>query len=151
MNKCFNLLLRLKSETGQMRPEHARSLLITMGRGKYYQERGELMLDLGPYTVALEYATGVPALVIGKPSPDYFRLALDSMALENLNPAEVVMIGDDIIGDVKGAQNAGMRGVQVKTGKFRVSDLHHPDCQPDSFVDNLLDGIRQIVDRVQSQ
>ena len=29
------------------------------------------------------------------------------------------MIGDDIVGDVKGAQNAGLRALQVCTGKYR--------------------------------
>jgi phospholysine phosphohistidine inorganic pyrophosphate phosphatase len=29
------------------------------------------------------------------------------------------MVGDDIVGDVGGAQNAGLRGIQVRTGKFR--------------------------------
>jgi len=32
------------------------------------------------------------------------------------------MLGDDIHGDVKGAQNAGMQGILVKTGKFRPID-----------------------------
>ena len=32
---------------------------------------------------------------------------------------QCVMIGDDIVGDVGGAQTAGMRGVQVRTGKYR--------------------------------
>ena len=29
------------------------------------------------------------------------------------------MIGDDLVGDVGGAQSCGIRGVQVKTGKYR--------------------------------
>ena len=32
---------------------------------------------------------------------------------------ECIMIGDDIVGDVKGAQNAGFRALQVRTGKYR--------------------------------
>ena len=32
------------------------------------------------------------------------------------------MIGDDIVSDVGGAQACGIRGVQVRTGKFRY---HH--------------------------
>lgn len=31
------------------------------------------------------------------------------------------MIGDDIESDVGGAQAAGIRGIQVRTGKFRYS------------------------------
>ena len=29
------------------------------------------------------------------------------------------MIGDDIVSDVGGAQDCGIRGVEVRTGKFR--------------------------------
>lgn len=29
------------------------------------------------------------------------------------------MVGDDIVSDVGGAQKAGIRGVQVRTGKWR--------------------------------
>ena len=29
------------------------------------------------------------------------------------------MIGDDLINDVGGAQSAGMRGILVRTGKYR--------------------------------
>lgn len=29
------------------------------------------------------------------------------------------MIGDDIVTDIGGAQNAGIKGVQVQTGKWR--------------------------------
>ena len=47
------------------------------------------------------------------------------------------MIGDDIVSDVGGAQTAGIRGVQVRTGKFRPSDENHPDVRPDLIVDNL--------------
>ena len=47
------------------------------------------------------------------------------------------MIGDDIVSDVGGAQKAGIRGVQVRTGKFRASDEDHPLVKPDMIVDNL--------------
>ena len=29
------------------------------------------------------------------------------------------MIGDDIVGDVSGAQKCGIRAIQVRTGKYR--------------------------------
>jgi len=31
------------------------------------------------------------------------------------------MVGDDIVSDVGGAQACGIRGVQVRTGKYRFS------------------------------
>ena len=48
------------------------------------------------------------------------------------------MIGDDIQGDIGGAQAAGLKGALVRTGKFRDSDLEgdiHPDLVLDSFAD----------------
>jgi phospholysine phosphohistidine inorganic pyrophosphate phosphatase len=54
-----------------------------------------------------------------------------------LSADQVVMVGDDIVSDVGGAQAAGIRGVQVRTGKFRPSDQNHPLVKPDLIVDNL--------------
>lgn len=36
------------------------------------------------------------------------------------------MIGDDIVSDVGGAQQCGMRAVQVRTGKYRSVHALHP-------------------------
>jgi len=35
---------------------------------------------------------------------------------------QAVMIGDDIVSDVGGAQACGIRGIQVRTGKYRFTD-----------------------------
>lgn len=66
-----------------------------------------------------EFATGCPAVVLGKPSADVFQLAAQTLGL---SPEQVVMIGDDVIGDVGGAQSAGCQGVLVRTGKYREGD-----------------------------
>ena len=53
--------------------------LISLGVGKYYRKggSGELSLDVGPFTKALEFATGKQAQIIGKPSKAYFEAALN--------------------------------------------------------------------------
>lgn len=65
---------------------------------KYYKEDGELALDVGAFTVALEvtcaslvvlfhhpcflqHATGVKPYVIGKPSSAYFKAALKELGV----------------------------------------------------------------------
>lgn len=55
------------------------------------------------------------------------------------------MIGDDIIGDVQGAMDAGMRGVLVRTGKFRPEDENHPTIKPSGIVDNLASAVDMIL------
>ena len=89
--------------------------LISLGTGKFYQRTDGPALDVGAFTTGLIYATGCKHIEMGKPSKEYFMTALDSM---NLKPEDVVMIGDDIHGDVDGAQKLGIRGCQVRTGKW---------------------------------
>ncbi|XP_054167128.1 phospholysine phosphohistidine inorganic pyrophosphate phosphatase-like [Oppia nitens] len=131
VNKAFQLLLSMKDP-----------LLISMGKGKYYKEGNELVLDLGAYTAALEYATDNKAVIMGKPAKEYYMTAIDSM---NLKPEDVVMIGDDINSDVGGAQQMDMRGLLVRTGKYRPSDENHTTVKPDAIVNNLADAVNQIL------
>jgi len=49
------------------------------------------------------------------------------------------MIGDDVVGDVKGAREAGLRGVLVRTGKFRPAHLERDDVTPDAALDSIAD------------
>ncbi|XP_049502580.1 phospholysine phosphohistidine inorganic pyrophosphate phosphatase isoform X2 [Panthera uncia] len=127
MNKAFQVLMELDNP-----------VLISLGKGRYYKETSGLMLDVGAYTKALEYACGIKAEVVGKPAPGYFQSALQEMGIES---HEAIMIGDDIVGDVGGAQRCGMRALQVRTGKFRPSDEHHPEVKADGYVDNLAEAV----------
>ncbi|XP_070131942.1 phospholysine phosphohistidine inorganic pyrophosphate phosphatase isoform X3 [Equus przewalskii] len=71
MNKAFQVLMELENP-----------VLISLGKGRYYKETSGLMLDVGAYVKALEYACGIEAEVVGKPSPEYFKSALQEMGLE---------------------------------------------------------------------
>src|SRR2546427_12008213 len=65
-----------------------------------------IVLDAGPFVVALEYATGVEAEVVGKPARAFFELALQELGL----PAgETLVGGNDIDADGRGAAPAGCR------------------------------------------
>lgn len=94
---------------------------------------------------ALEYACGIEAEVVGKPSPEFFRSALQAIGVE---AHQAIMIGDDIVGDVGGAQQCGMRALQVRTGKFRPGDEHHPEVRADGYVDNLAEAVDLLLQHV---
>jgi ribonucleotide monophosphatase NagD (HAD superfamily) len=49
----------------------------------------------------------------------------------------VAMIGDDISSDILGAQSCGMRGILVKTGKYREDEVGRSTVQPDLIIDSL--------------
>lgn len=94
--------------------------LLALGLTRYWQAEDGLRLDTGPFVKALEYASDRQAVVLGKPARPFFETALHLLGLP---PAQVIMIGDDIRSDIEAAQQTGMRGVLVRTGKFRPADL----------------------------
>jgi ribonucleotide monophosphatase NagD (HAD superfamily) len=49
------------------------------------------------------------------------------------------MVGDDVEADIGGAKAIGMRGILVRTGKFREETLRDADPQPDAVVDSIAD------------
>jgi phospholysine phosphohistidine inorganic pyrophosphate phosphatase len=108
--------------------------LLALQRNRYWRKEGGLSLDAGPFVAALEYASGKTATVIGKPEKDFFQRALEDL---NLEAWEVAMVGDDPEADVVGAKDAGLKGVQVKTGKYdaEAKDAGEADLALDSFAD----------------
>ena len=93
--------------------------LIAIGHNKYFKKSDEFFLDAGPFVEAIEYACDIEAVITGKPSRDFFDQVLSSIGLE---ANEVALIGDDIYGDIYGAQFAGMESRLVRTGKYREGD-----------------------------
>jgi HAD superfamily hydrolase (TIGR01458 family) len=111
------------------------AVLIALGMTRFYYAEDGLRLDVAPFAAALEHATGKKPLVFGKPSPSFFNAAAAKLRL----PAgEIVMIGDSIETDVAGAQQCGLKGVLLRTGKFRQSDLEG-DIKPDAVLDSIRD------------
>jgi HAD superfamily hydrolase (TIGR01458 family) len=104
--------------------------LLALQRNRYWRQEDGLALDAGPFVAALEYASGKSATVIGKPEKNFFRLALQELGL---GPHEVAMVGDDAEADVAGARAAGLKGIQVKTGKYRPETEGAPDLTLESF------------------
>ena len=104
--------------------------LLALQKNRYWRTESGLSLDAGPFVVALEYASGKTATVVGKPEESFFRLALSDMGLE---AGRVAMVGDDPESDVAGAQAAGLLGIQVKTGKCRPGEDREVDLTVESF------------------
>ena len=54
------------------------SQIIAMHKNRYWKSSKGLTIDLGAFIAALEYASGKPAVVVEKPDPNMFRLAIQS-------------------------------------------------------------------------
>ena len=110
--------------------------LYCLHKNAWWQtERGPL-LDSGAFVAGLEYAAGVEATVLGKPSPAYFLAALEAL---DADPELTWMIGDDVEADVGGAQKHGMRTALVRTGKFRPDAVEESGIMPDAILSSIAD------------
>lgn len=108
--------------------------LYCLHRNRWWQTATGPRLDAGAFVAGLEYAAGIDAVVLGKPSPQYFAAALEAL---DADPELTWMVGDDLEGDIAGAQVQGMRTVLVRTGKFRPDDLDQAHVVPDGIVSSV--------------
>jgi HAD superfamily hydrolase (TIGR01458 family) len=93
--------------------------LLVIGDNKYFPEGRELSLDAGPFAHALQWAADCKVRVFGKPSADFFNQVV---ATTEFAPSKCLMVGDDVLGDVGGARDAGLQAVLVGTGKYQPGD-----------------------------
>ena len=108
--------------------------LYCLHKNKWWQTSRGPLLDAGAFVAGLEYATGVDATILGKPSASYFAAALAALDAE---PELTWMITDDLEADVRGAQSFGMRTALVRTGKFRPEVLDHSGVVPEIVLSSI--------------
>ena len=115
--------------------------MLALEKDRYWLSSEGLALSTGPFVAALEYATGKEAELMGKPSPEFFNLALKDMGV---GPRETAMIGDDILTDVLGAQNMGMKGILVETGKYREDQAKESGVTPDLVLRSIAELVEYL-------
>jgi ribonucleotide monophosphatase NagD (HAD superfamily) len=93
-------------------------------------EDGDFLPGCGAIVEAVAAAAGVRPLVIGKPEPPLFELALRRMGLTEKDAA---MIGDSVDSDVRGARRVGMTAV-----------LFAPQGGPDGVAHHMVRSMAQL-------
>jgi len=129
MNTAFRLLL-------------GGGKLIAIHKARYFESGDGLALGPGPFVSALEFASGREAEVVGKPEPTFFNSVLREMGCD---ATEVVMIGDDVLNDIHGAQEVGMKGLLVRTGKYRAGDETSITPPPFAVCDDFAEAVDLII------
>lgn len=118
--------------------------LIAMARNRYFREPSGLTLDAGAFVAALEYAAGVEAETVGKPAQAFFHAALHQLGVA---PPGAALVGDDLRDDIGGAQDAGIAGILVRTGKYRPEDESPGMIRPARVVDDFAAAVDAILTR----
>jgi HAD superfamily hydrolase (TIGR01458 family) len=110
------------------------AVLVALQKNRYWHTARGLELDAGPFVAALEYATDREAVVVGKPAREFFDLAVESTGLR---PEQLAVVGDDVDSDIGGAHDAALRGILVRTGKFRQEGLDQAGTVPHAILDSV--------------
>ncbi|RKY93396.1 MAG: hypothetical protein DRQ01_04840 [Ignavibacteriae bacterium] len=120
--------------------------LIAMHHNRFWYPDGEnLSLDAGAFIKAIEYGAERESILIGKPSPLYFKTALSLLGFSADD--EFFMIGDDLENDVVAAQKMGGRGVLIYTGKTVYPLTDNQNLKPDLEINSLTEMI-EILEKV---
>jgi HAD superfamily hydrolase (TIGR01458 family) len=113
--------------------------LIALQKNRFWMSDRGYTLDAGAFIALLEYAANKEAVVLGKPAPQFFELALADL---NLSAEDVLMVGDDIESDISGAAGLNINTCLIRTGKFRQQDLDRSQIKPD----HVIPAFRNILD-----
>ncbi len=95
----------------------------------------------GALVAPFRVATGVEPVIVGKPRPALFEMALARLRVA---PGECLMIGDRPDTDILGAQRLGMRTALVRTGRFGPGERLPPDVAPDHDVNSLTELLKRL-------
>jgi len=114
------------------------SKLVVMITEKVDNSMGDVELTVGAYGKMLADAARVEATYIGKPNRIIFDMTLETMNIEKNN---ILMVGDKIESDIRGAKNVGIQSALVKAGEFKESDLES-DIKPDYLCESIQDLAR---------
>ena len=116
---------------------------IAMARNRYFKEEDGLSLDMGTFVAGLEFSSGVGAEIVGKPAAGFFHAALDTLGV---SADRSVLIGDDLHDDVGAAQDTGIAGVLVRTGKYRPDDEQDEAVRAVRVVDDFAAAVALLLE-----
>ena len=105
-------------------------------RNRWWQTRDGPLLDAGAFVAGLEYASGIDATVLGKPSAPYFQAALSAL---DADAERTWMVGDDLESDIQGGKAFGLKTALVRTGKFRPEAFEASGVEPDAVLSSVAD------------
>ncbi len=109
--------------------------LIALEKDRYWKDSDGLSLGAGAFVASLEFASGKASVLMGKPSPEFFRGALSSMRAD---PKTTLMVGDDIVTDIGGSMACGLQGVLVQTGKFSAEVVEKSQVKPTHIIRSIM-------------
>ena len=99
-----------------------------------------LVPEAGMTMAALEAGSGIEPIILGKPETYFFKIAVNRlMKSEAMDLEQVVILGDRLDTDIKGALEYGIKSILVKTGVDDQSSIEKKGIYPDLVVEDLVE------------
>jgi NagD protein len=100
----------------------------------------------GAIAAFLEASSGKRAYFLGKPNPFMFYKACKKLYELSMNHIEqVIMIGDTLETDIRGAVESGIGSYLVLSGSTRLEDLADSVYQPTRVIHSVQDLVQEII------
>jgi ribonucleotide monophosphatase NagD (HAD superfamily) len=110
------------------------SLILALSKTKYYFQDNGININTGAFVSMFENACDKEAILLGKPSKDFFNLALTHL---NSLSSKTLVIGDDITVDVVGAKSINATSVLVKSGHYNEALINNSSLKPDYIIEDI--------------
>jgi HAD superfamily hydrolase (TIGR01458 family) len=108
--------------------------ILALSKTLWYIDVDGYSINTGSFVKMFEIACNKEAILMGKPSKDYFNMVLTRT---NSKPENTIIVGDDISTDILGAGEINAIGILVKTGVYNEEELHKAYHKPDYIIENI--------------
>lgn len=108
--------------------------IIALSKTLWYIDVDGYSINTGAFVKMFEIACDREAILMGKPSEDFFHMGLKRT---NSKPENTLIVGDDIKTDILGAKKINATAVLVKTGVYQEESLNSSEIKPDFIIENI--------------
>lgn len=122
--------------------------LVGMHETSIYAKNSKRYPGVGALLKMLEFATSCDYDVVGKPSKAFYNEALRMLQKQQSDATfeQVIMISDDVKGDLGGAKEMGMETQFVTSGKYRTASEIVPHLEESLKPDGVYTDMQDILE-----
>jgi len=126
------------------------ALLVGMHETSIYAKNGKRYPGVGAILKMLHFATSVEYDVVGKPSIAFYNKALKRIRRqdESANFEDIIMISDDVTGDLGGAKELGITTIFVTSGKYKNAHEIIPHIKDELKPDYIYKNMAEILENI---
>jgi len=123
--------------------------LVGMHETSIYAKNNKRYPGVGAILKLLEFATSVSYNVVGKPSIAFYEEALQRLQRQNSDAKfeDIIMISDDVKGDLGGAKELGIKTYFVTSGKYKSEQEIVPFLDEALKPDAVFSDMQNILDQ----